>query len=301
MTIRRLLHGATALLALGGAAAGVDVYLTYRSLREPPSSLSGPIGVPTPPPRKQQAPKRDYGIIARRDLFTSVPLQAQGLRSGRSPSGRALKPAAPPGPSRARGAMRKAPLDLRLAGTTVGPGGRRFAILEEPGSRKQRIYRLGEQVGGAALASVERGEVRLMREGRAQVLRAFQERAKREAGKGSPRKGLPPQAADATRLVRRAELERLTRSPVRLLAQFQGVPYQAADGERGVRVHPRRRRGILQLLGLRGGDIVFRVDGNPVSDMRELGAALAQMRGQSEVELEVLRGGKRNAITYRIE
>lgn len=164
--IRRSLYALTALLIGVSAAGASDAYHTYRSLQEDSFDLLVPEPEPEILPSPKKKVKKDYNIITRRNLFALASLHTVKP-----------KPSLPTRPnlkalSRSQ-AFQQLLLNIRLVGTTVGPEGVRYAIFEDTGSRKHRIYRLGERIQGAIIQRIDRSEVHLQFGGKTKILRAF--------------------------------------------------------------------------------------------------------------------------------
>ena len=317
MTIVRVLYGVALVSLAAGAALGADLYSTYESLKEPSRSSFAREKVQEKKPASK-AGKADTRIIARRNLFSAAPLGSRSAKKKPPPRGgrktarrRALIRPKPPK------AAALPSLGLRLVGTTIGPAGARFAIFSEKGAKKQSIHRIGTKIRGAVIQKVNRGEVSLLYGGKIQVLRAFEEKENKSSrapfsSRAAPPAGAPPAgpAAPGTpspgsltlkRVLRRERISRIVDSAAALEKQFRTVPFQGGEEGSGVRVFPAGRGRILQMLGVRGGDVVSEVNGNAVRTKDELGEALMELLGQDEGEIRVLRRGRKIQISYRIQ
>lgn len=173
--IHRYLYRLSGFLLALGLTAGVDAYLTYRSLKKISMNLEeSEIPLPIQHPVHK---KIDYRVILHRNLFSSEPLwDVNPPPSKTSPKRSPSRPARANRPSFSRPL-----LPVRLVGTTVGPEGVRYAILEKYQAKGnvtfrmgQQIYRLGESIQGAQIQHIARNEVRLLYHGREITIHAFE-------------------------------------------------------------------------------------------------------------------------------
>lgn len=335
MSIRQMLYAISLVLVTAGLSLGADLYLTYQSFSA--MAKSGPAKRrETPVSVSSKVEKVDYRVIEKRNLFSSTPLGRTKKKAVR-PQPASRKAAARPIP-KLPGKPVPASLNLKLVGTTVGPEGMRFAIFKEKGSGAQKIHRLGESINGAVIKEVKRGEVTLEYNGKSQIFRAFEEKKvdTRSPRRSSGRRGLEPHSrlrsssgvdprlgiphipgappsevsplgrgarvepSKRTRILSRTRLERLLKSAGDLDSQFRTAPFRSPDGDTGVRVFPAGRGRFLRLLGIRGGDVVFDVNGSGINNKGDLSSAFRSIMQQDAAQIAVLRQGKKMNIAYRI-
>jgi general secretion pathway protein C len=128
-------------------------------------------------PEQVAEPLSHYLIIGQRKLFGSLP----------SPDLEADPTLLEPLP--------RTELRLRLKGTISGSPSLSRAIIEDLGTRKEALYRLGDMVAGAKIVSIERSQVVIEREGRREVLMIAHEEgmlARRELEEAPLHVHLPP-------------------------------------------------------------------------------------------------------------
>src|SRR2546422_8530347 len=151
-----------ALLALVAYLAAVGASLGPGPAADavPPATADAAAAVAPPAP----APLADYALIAERDVFNP----ARG--GGNGPSG---------------------PARLRLWG--VGLQGREArAVIEDTATHRQELYRVGEQVGGARIASIDWDRVTLEGDGGEEVLELAPPAAAPSAETPAPPAAAPP-------------------------------------------------------------------------------------------------------------
>ena len=315
MSIRRMLYGVIFVAVSASAVLGMDLYVTYRSLSRPPVFKSAQTQkFEIIKPRKVE--KIDYSKILKRDLFSSRPIgylkKKKKLNVQRPlPKIRARKQLMPkrkPVPA----------LRLQLVGTTVRGEGLRYAIFKDKGGGTQKIHRVGERINGAYIKDVRRNEVTLIYDGKTQIFRAFEERKKniprmsrnvpgrppRMMGPRGPVRsslGRPvPPPRKQTRILSRPRLKRIINRPPGLKSQFRVVPFRSKDGDTGLRVFPAGRGRFLRYLGIRGGDVIFEVNNDPVRNKLEMVSALSRMIEGESGTIGLLRQGKKEKKIFRI-
>lgn len=301
-----ILYGMALVLLTASVVMGMDVYATYRDLQEPLTSFRAKENVSLSQPISRKSKKNDYSVIVRRNLFASDSLAPKGPLVS--------KPKSTPKKVDAKKTIKRPkkalpPLGLTLVGTTVGPKGMRYAILAEKGARVHTIHRMGDRIHGALVQAVERGEVRLLRQGRVVTLRVFEENpsigsrqsasirrsltSRSSAGSSRPRK--------LRRRLSRSRLEKLTESTPNLDRQLRVSPFRGNDGSVGIRISSSGGGRLIRQLGLRRGDIIFEVDEDPVTDKEDLYLAIMSFLSRDEAKVNILRQGKRYDIIYRIQ
>src|SRR5213592_2206048 len=258
-----------ALLALVAylAAVGVTTGLGTAVDDVPPAPAEAAAAVASHAP----APLADYALIAERDVFNP----ARGGGNGSS--------------SHAR---------LRLWG--VGLQGREArAVIEDTATHRQELYRVGDQVGGARIASIDWDRVTLEGDGGEEVLEL------------SPPAAPPSPDAPAARaddrirrtaenafVVDRREVAGAVDNVSGLMTQLRAVA-EVRDGRpAGFRLFQIRDDSLFARLGLRNGDVVERVNGAQVADPAALLGFLQRLRTEPRVALDIVRGDAPRTLVY---
>jgi len=118
------------------------------------------------------------------------------------------------------------------------------------------------------------------------------------------RQAAPPSATPpmvSQRILPRSRVERVLRSEGPLGEQLRTEPHQLPEGGTGLRLFPLKRGELLRLLGLRAGDVVLTVGGNPVGDAQEFLEAVGYILEGRNDGMDILRGGRRIRLGYRIQ
>jgi general secretion pathway protein C len=185
--------------------------------------------------------------------------------------------------------------NLVLAGTIATQDPKRgIAIISDGGPSK--VYAVGENVNGASLHSVYLDHVILDRGGTLETLLLPRLLA---GGRGPTRAG--PALARTTEAVE--SVRRMVQQDPGLLDQvMRTVPsYDNAAGKlRGFRAYPGRNRNIFNKLGLKPGDLVTAINGQPLDDPQHSQEVFNTIQSSNTVTVSVERGGQKQDITLNV-
>ena len=177
--VNRYFTIANLLLATAGVYFGVSIFYAVLT--------AGLDSVPPPVPAAGRAlsvgPESpggvaDYQAIVDRNLFNT-----------------GKKPLAEPGKGAAGidvDKLKQTGLKLKLWGTGIGPDGQTYAVIEDPKTREQLLYRPGDTVQKAAVKMVLRQKVVLNVDGRDEVLIMEEPGILRAAAPGPTAEAAPP-------------------------------------------------------------------------------------------------------------
>jgi general secretion pathway protein C len=186
--------------------------------------------------------------------------------------------------------------NLVLAGTIATQDPKRgIAIITDGGPSK--VYAVGENVNGASLYSVYLDHVILDRGGTLETL--ILPRLLAGGPRASARRG--PVEARSSEAV--DNIRRLVQQDPGLLDQvMRTVPsYDNAAGKlRGFRAYPGRNRTIFNKLGLRPGDLVTAINGQPLDDPQHSQEVFNTIQSSNTVTVTVERGGQKQDISLNV-
>jgi general secretion pathway protein C len=182
--------------------------------------------------------------------------------------------------------------NLVLAGTIATENPKKgIAIISDGGPSK--VFAVGDSVNEASLRSIYRDHVILDRGGNLESLwlpRLF-------AGESM---AAPPRAAAA---VHTEQTTQNVKHTATLLVQVMRTvaSYDNADGKlRGLRAYPGRNRAMFAELGLRPGDLVTAINGQPLDDAQRSEKIMNTIQTTAAVMLTIERGGNRQDISLNI-
>lgn len=186
-----------------------------------------------------------------------------------------------------------------LLGVVVSRAPERSAALLACEGRP-RATLVGESACGAKLIAVEAERVTLEEAG------ARREVALTGSVTPAATSAAPPPAvtADApgVRTLARAEVERrLSQEIPRILAETTLLPVSEEGRVTGFAITRLPEGSLLSEAGLLPGDVLLEVNGTPVDSLATLAGLFTRLRGESEIQARVLRGGSPVALTVRLK
>jgi general secretion pathway protein C len=260
------------LLALVAYLAALGVSLGVRTVAvDVPPAAADDTGVTSAAPR----PLADYAVIAERDVFNPPD-------GGGPPSNAAL----------------------RLWGVGLR-GSDAHAVIEDVATRRQELYRVGDEIAGARVAAIDWDRVTLTRGGREEVL---------ELAAGARTADTPPpdtpamQTAAASENIRRTgenayvvdrrELAGAVDNMSGLMTQLRAVA-EVHDGRpAGFKLFRIKDDSLFARLGLRDGDVVRRVNGAEIAEPAALLSFLERLRHEPRVALDIVRQDSPRTLVY---
>ena len=276
------------LLALAATFAATTVSTIVRGRLTAGSGAAGPRSVEAPRPAAAR-PVADYIAIARRNLFAAVPPNDSDLGTGPVTVGSSSA--------------------LRLVGTGRH-GGVRFAIVEDTGTKRQLVLRLGEEIGGATVSEIGWRRVVLRRAGREEVLAVTPDAGGTPVDPGLRTTGAIPATTSTDEnvkkigedryLVAQAEVDHSMENLSELFTQLRAVPNQDGGKTNGFKVFAIKRGSLFQKIGLENNDVVERVNGVDLNDPTRAMSLFQELQGQSRLTVDIQRGGESRTLTYEI-
>jgi type II secretion system protein C len=255
-----------------------------------------------PPPAGIRAePYEKYSVITERNVFSPADRGQKLLPL-------AERKASIPGSAIAEGGQIPPTGSYILAGTITGPKGYSWAILQEKGSRKQQIFRIHGNIDGGKIVSVTRKQIQIEKDGKRETLTLSEEEARPQ----SPGKQLPParpspagkeevKRLSANRfLVNREDVTAAVGDINRFMTQARLRPHFEMGKPAGFSVSEIVPGSLMEKLGLKNNDVIKKVNGMAVSRPEEVMQAYAQLQQDSNIELEIDRGGRMEILRYEI-
>lgn len=217
---------------------------------------------------------------------------------------------------------------LKLLGTFSGKNG--FAIIEKKGDPSEKTFRVGDNVFDAGvLKEVSRDSAVISRTGRdftlsirkedlpgpsakvpggaggaANAASAARPVAVREAGKGAKADwstaGVKKTGENEWAVDQKAVLHALDNIGS-VLTDARLTPVASKNGADGFLVNEIKPGGIFETIGLKDGDVLKRVNGFDVTSPEKAIQVLTGLRGESSIDLDVVRGGQKMNFHYEIK
>lgn len=195
-------------------------------------------------------------------------------------------------------------LNVALLGTVSGDSQNSVAVIQETAKRTQSLYKEGDTIQNATILKILRGKVILRVGDKNQILTM-------EETSTSSRKG-PARASRSTRRGGQSEpgtTITLDRSMVskslenmnELISQVRVRPHYKDGKADGLMLSQVRPNSFFTRMGLRNGDIIQGVDGEPITSPDEIMDLYEELRSGSSVALQISRRGRSKTLTYRFK
>ena len=195
------------------------------------------------------------------------------------------------------------PLRVRLVGTIVGEPEDSLAVIEDLGTKEQRLYHIEDIVGtDAKLIEVARNEVTFLRGDVRETLTVQEE--------GAPgQTTMPPTAMTAPRpagaqnswVLDKQEVAAALENLPQLLTKARVVPNLSPDGKSdGFRVVSISPASFYERIGLRNGDVIQRINGVEVRDPQTFMQIFNQLRDESSITMDLMRNNQKESFSYEI-
>lgn len=277
------------------------------------------------------SPSAAAGTTEKRALPYYAVIQERNLFGGR---GRVAVPA----PARAPAptpSVAKPAANLKLVGTVVGIPERTYAVIEDLGSKRQDLYRLGDLVREAKVVEVTRNRVVLDNRGRREELFSFEKTdtatpppsgpAARQLG--VPRRAPPPQVAEPNDTPptppqqeeaeegSEAEIERVNENMWRInrddlveqldnfgqmMKEARLTPHFTGGQPDGFMITNLPGNSFLARMGLQSGNVMKGVNGQKFGSLEEFFQVYQQLQTEPMLQLEVERSNHSETLTYEI-
>jgi general secretion pathway protein C len=194
------------------------------------------------------------------------------------------------------------PLRVRLVGTIVGESEVSLAIIEDVGTKEQRLYHVDDIVSGdAKLIEVTRNEVTFLRGSVRESLAVQDENA---AGQTAPQSAAPaprPTVSQNNWVLDKQEVTAALENLPQLLTKARVVPNLSPEGKNdGFRVVSISPSSFYERIGLRNGDVIQRINGVEVKDPQTFMQVFNQLKDESNITMDLMRNSQKETFSYEI-
>jgi len=197
--------------------------------------------------------------------------------------------------------------DLILVGTAFGSDNLNYAIFEDRSQEKgrQEIVRLGENVFNyGRLKKIERSSVEIER-GSVNYTVTMPEISQstdnsRKQAREIPESSFAKQIGEREYILDSRRIQKALENPQQILTHARLLPNIKDGRQEGFSVSEVVPGGIYSSLGLRNGDILLRINGLEMSNPEVAIQAISGLKGMSNIDLDVIRNGRKISMNYRI-
>jgi general secretion pathway protein C len=186
-----------------------------------------------------------------------------------------------------------------LKGTVAGESKYGFAIIEEKGTRKQRLVKVGDVFSGAKVVRIKRNALDLLINDQVRILKMAETKEAPilpPAAAGVP---TPVTAAGGPIVVNRNEVASGLQDMGSMLRQAQVRPYFNAGVPDGFMVTGIQPGSLYQKMAIAEGDIIQGVDSRSIRTADDMMMLLNTLKGASGMSLSIRRSGKQETLNYQ--
>jgi general secretion pathway protein C len=284
---------ANLLLATAGVYFGVSIFyaVLIAGLDSVPPSVPAAGHAPSAGP-ESPAGASDYQAIVDRNLFNT-----------------GKKPLSAPGKGAAEidvDKLKQTGLKLKLWGTVTGPDGQTYAVIEDPKTREQLLYRPGDTVQKAAVKMVLRQKVVLNVDGRDEVLIMEEPGIIRAAAPGPTAAEAAPAprlAAEPSEQVTIAgeQIEKALEDVGDLLTQATFRPHIEDGRAAGISITGIKPNAIFRKLRLRNGDVITGVNNQSIASVEDAMKVFGTLSADGPIQVQVKRRGREETLEYKVD
>ncbi len=197
-------------------------------------------------------------------------------------------------------ALQPTSLKIALLGTVTGNDQNDWAVIEDTGKRKQGLYRVGDSVQDAIVKKIVRGKVVLRVGARDEVL-TIKERTSSQTNepRSAHSAAKPATRRERTITLKRSEIDESLEDINSLLSTALIRPHFTDGVADGLAISRIKSGSIFRKLGLRSGDIVKGINGNPIETPDDILSIYTDMKAGSPISIQIKRRGQERTINYK--
>ena len=228
----------------------------------------------------EKEPLSYFNVIMERNIFGSTLNKAS--TQAKEPEVEALEPTS---------------LKIALLGTVSGNKENAFAVIEEKQKKSQGLYRVGDSVENATVKTILRGKVVLRVGDRDEVLIMEEPSSSKTASR--PSAAVPSVRDESTITVRLSDLERSLQDINQLMSNVRIRPHFKDGVADGLVITRIRAGSVFRRLGLRNGDILQEINGNPIENPDHILSMYNDLKSGSPMSIQIKRRGQQRTLNYR--
>jgi general secretion pathway protein C len=194
-------------------------------------------------------------------------------------------------------------LGLKLVGTVVANKPEESsAIIEDLTSRKQEVYREGDEVKNTRIKRILRHNVIINTGRRDEVLTMLpEESTERSSAPTRPTRGRPAPSNTSSIQLDREELESQMADLNELMQQVRIRPFMEGRNPAGFLVSNIKPGSLFSKMGLRNGDVIQGVNGESITTPDQAIELYESLMEGGSIDLDIKRGRRTQKLQYAVE
>ena len=195
-------------------------------------------------------------------------------------------------------------LGLKLVGTVVANKPEdSSAIIEDLTSRKQEVYREGDEVKNTRIKRILRHNVIINTGTRDEVLTMMEEESTgKSAVPARPTRGRPTPPSETSSIqLDREELESQMADLNELMQQVRIRPFMEGKNPAGFLVSNIKPGSLFSRMGLRNGDVIQGVNGETITTPDQAIELYESLMEGGSIDLDIKRGRRTQKLRYAVE
>jgi general secretion pathway protein C len=207
--------------------------------------------------------------------------------------------------------LEKTQLDLKLWGTVSGDAEQAYAVIEDNTKREQNLYRVGDTIQNATIKAILREKVVFSRDGKDEILTmedlsedaGSPTMAARGGGRPMPMQ-MPQPSAEGGRqqriTIERTMIDEAFQDVNKLMSDIAVTPHEEDGQTVGLDLNRIQPNSLFRRMGLRNGDVLLGVNGQPILTMEDAMKMYESLRSSDNIQVQVKRRGQDRTIDYSI-
>jgi len=187
---------------------------------------------------------------------------------------------------------------IELKGTVAGGARYGFAVIEEKGTRKQRLVKIGDVFLGVEILRIKRNEIDLLVNNQERTLKIV------ESKEGSILSPYPPAKSGilpGSTILSRSEIDEGLQDMGSLLRQALVRPYFNAGVPDGFLISNIRPGSLYKKMGMMDGDIIQEVNHQKIQTADDVMGLLSTIKSSTNLSLTVKRKGNPETLNYQFQ
>ncbi len=195
---------------------------------------------------------------------------------------------------------------LTLVGTVVGPDDMSYAIFEGGTGNSQEVFAKGEAVFNyGTLSEIYTASVVITQRGESQTLEMPESKnrtkTKRAGKRSKSNNSFAKKVGKRQYELDKRQVEQSIENPKRILTDARLLPNFIDGKQEGFKISEVKTKGLYDNLGLKNGDILLRVNKLEISNPEVAIQAMSTLRGTNDINLDIIRSGKKMSLNYQIK